>query len=162
MSEAQVQSFVVKFVVVCVKLFLLLVVLAFLYMGYVYIFGGAGVGPDWILKGYTNKHYRQAEKLGKAGKYEEAIQEFELAISEESDNEGMVTDCRYNIASCYERIAADLEPLTYAETPEAYEAYQKQSAAYEGALEQYNILLEQNRNNREAMQRRNLLLLKRG
>jgi tetratricopeptide (TPR) repeat protein len=143
-----------------IKLFLLLVLVAFVYFGYVAYFGG--VGPDWIVKGYTNKHYREAESHARAEEYELAIHEFELAISEEPDHAAMVLDCKMNMAACYEKIAEDLEPLVYGDTPEAREAAAKQSKAYRNAMDIYNEILKENPKNRAAQTRRDVLLFKTG
>lgn len=161
-GESAAEGCVVKSVILLVKLFLVVVVLAFIYMGYIYVFGGAGQAPDWILKGYTNEHYRAGEKHGTKGEYELAIHEFTQAMTTEPDNEAMVQDCRLNIAACYERLASQLEPLTYIESDEGYEAARKQEEAYQRALEQYNILLQENPQNRDIQTRRNLLLMRRG
>jgi tetratricopeptide (TPR) repeat protein len=145
-----------------VKLFLLGVVVAFLVMGYVVYFSGTGNVPDWMMKGYTNQNFRAGEKHMKQEEYELAIHEFEQALTSGADNAAMVESSRLNIAYCYEKVADNLEALTWAETPEAQEAIQKQNEAYERALEQYSILLKENPKNKTAQVARDLLLMKRG
>lgn len=145
-----------------VKLFLLAVIAAFLVMGYIVYFSGTGNVPDWMMKGYTNKEFRAGEKHMKQQDYELAIHEFEQAMASEPENGAMVESCRLNIAYCYEKVADSLEALTWAETPAAQEAIQKQNEAYERALEQYAILLRENPKNKTAQVARDLLLMKRG
>lgn len=153
---------IVRTVSIGIRLILVLAVIGFVYMGYIYIFGAAGAGPDWLTKGYTNQHYRKAEKFGKNSQYEEAIEEFKLAIETEPDSKGMVQDCRFNIAAAYEKIAEKWEPLSLGETPEAMEAYRKMNHALDGALEQYRLILKENPSNKAAQTRQTIIMIKKG
>jgi len=151
-----------KFLSIGIKLFLLVVLLIILFMAYVVYFSGTDKVPDWMMKGYTNKSYRQANKQMKQGEYELAIHGFENAISDEPDNEAMVEDSRFNIAYCYEKLGDSLEALSWENTPEGREAARKQSEAYRRAVGIYGDMLKENRNNKRAQVARDLLLMKIG
>jgi tetratricopeptide (TPR) repeat protein len=142
-----------------VKLIIVLVVIVGAYMTYVAYTPGVDK-PDWLMKGYTNKHYRTAESHMKKKEYELAIHEYEKALESGADNEAMVYDSRMNIAWCYEQIAQELEPLTWDSGPEASEARAKRNEANKRALEIYNQLISENRNDKTATQRRDLLMLR--
>ena len=161
-KDSAVGSFVAKFISILIKLILVGVGIAFLFMGFIVYFGGTGAVPDWMVKGYTNKNYRSSEKQMKQGEYELAIHGFEKAIGEEPENLAMIEESRRNIAYCYEKIVDQLESLSWENTPEGREAARKQNEAYERALEQYNILLKENPKNKTADTARTLLLMKRG
>lgn len=151
---------IAKIVSIGLKLFIVLVVVVVGYMAYVAYTPGVDK-PDWLMKGYTNKHYRAGEKHAKNKEYAQAVYEYELALQEAGDNEGMAYDSRMNIAWNYEQLADSLEKLSWEDSPEGREAAQKQNEARDRALGQYNIVLKENPKDKTADQRRALLMLSR-
>ncbi len=145
-----------------VKLLILGVVLVGLYMLFVLTFGGVGLVPDWMMKGYTNQSFRIGEKHMKNKEYELAIPAFEKAIEDKPEAGAMVEDCRFNIAWCCEKMYGRLGILSLENTPEGREAREQRNNYTQKVLEQYEILLKENPKNKRAQTARDLFLMKRG